>query len=73
MTNLCTGASGVLGSAIYRAFKKTDCSLTGLANSRTQGGLVSLDLTNQVVTENFLRDLKPDCPPSILSFTDVSH
>jgi nucleoside-diphosphate-sugar epimerase len=58
---LFTGASGVLGSAIYRAFRESDCLLTGLANSRAQGGLDKLDLTHQAATQNFFRELKPDC------------
>ncbi|KXN92146.1 Methionine adenosyltransferase 2 subunit beta [Leucoagaricus sp. SymC.cos] len=54
------GASGVLGSAIYRAFGKTNHSVTGLAHTRTQGRLKQLDLTDQVTVQQFLRELKPD-------------
>ncbi|KAF5356937.1 hypothetical protein D9756_006617 [Leucocoprinus leucothites] len=55
-----TGASGVLGSAIYRALRATDYSVVGLANSRTQGELSKLDLTDQAAVQDFLRQSKPD-------------
>ncbi|KAJ3570133.1 hypothetical protein NP233_g4595 [Leucocoprinus birnbaumii] len=55
-----TGASGVLGSAIYRALKTTNHAVIGLANSRAQGGLSKIDLTDQSAIQDFLRESKPD-------------
>lgn len=55
-----TGASGVLGSAIYKALKETDHSTIGLANSRAGEGLVQLDLTDKDVVSKFFQEHKPD-------------
>lgn len=54
-----TGASGVLGSAIYKAFETSGYLLLGLANSRTREGLRKLDLTDQTAVEDTLREVKP--------------
>ncbi|KAH9852250.1 NAD-P-binding protein [Lenzites betulinus] len=57
---LITGASGMLGSAVYNAFK-ADGSYTvlGLAHSRTKEGLKKLDLTDNATTEAVFAEFKP--------------
>ena len=61
ISNKQTGASGVLGSAIYKAFETSGYLLLGLANSRTREGLRKLDLTDQTAVEDTLREVKPKC------------
>lgn len=63
----------MLGSAIYRAFKKTDHSIVGLAHSRKAEELVQLDLTDKDAVSKFLREHTPDCKYSIFSVARVSH
>ncbi|KJA13733.1 hypothetical protein HYPSUDRAFT_49648 [Hypholoma sublateritium FD-334 SS-4] len=55
-----TGASGVLGSAVLKAFKDKNIDVVGLANSRASNDLRKLDLTNKGEVEAFLVQLKPD-------------
>ncbi|KAI0828652.1 NAD-P-binding protein [Trametes gibbosa] len=56
-----TGASGMLGSQVYNAFKQDDgCTVLGLAHSRTKDGLRNLDLTDESSTEETLTVFKPD-------------
>ncbi|KAF8155823.1 hypothetical protein B0H34DRAFT_510933 [Crassisporium funariophilum] len=55
-----TGASGVLGTAVLRAFKESDINVIGLANSRAGADLVKLDLTNKEETDAFFTSFKPD-------------
>jgi len=60
--NPSLGASGVLGSAVYKAFKTSgQWDTIGLAHSRTGEGLLKLDLTIFEEVEKFLADLKVDC------------
>jgi len=61
ISNKQTGASGVLGSAIYKAFETSGYLLLGLANSRAREGLRKLDLTDQTAVEDTLREVKPKC------------
>lgn len=55
------GASGVLGSAVFKAFKDAGSDVIGLAHSRVGEGLVKLDLTNKQGVEDFFTERRPDC------------
>ncbi|KAF8966573.1 hypothetical protein BDZ97DRAFT_1806924 [Flammula alnicola] len=55
-----TGASGVLGSAILRAFQSKTFDVVGLANSRAGDKLQKLDLTNREEVDAFFKNFKPD-------------
>ncbi|TFY63329.1 hypothetical protein EVG20_g6358 [Dentipellis fragilis] len=57
-----TGASGVLGSAIYAAFKQAPEGHTvlGLAHSRASGNLKALDLLKADEVDALVREFKPD-------------
>ncbi|KAF8190557.1 hypothetical protein BJ912DRAFT_965520 [Pholiota molesta] len=56
-----TGASGVLGSAVLKAFQaKEGINVVGLANSRAGEGLQKLDLTNEEDVEAFVAKFKPN-------------
>ncbi|KAI0077373.1 NAD-P-binding protein [Panus rudis PR-1116 ss-1] len=57
---IVTGASGVLGAAVYDAFKKAGHETLGLANSRATGELQKVDLRNQSDTESVFTKFKPD-------------
>jgi S-adenosylmethionine synthetase len=62
MRVLITGASGVLGSAVYRAFKReANHQVLGLAFSQSIPGLERLDLTNMDETDKVFAQFKPDC------------
>ena len=61
------GASGVLGSAVLKAFKDKQSDVVGLANSRASNDLRKLDLTNKEEVEAFLVQLKPDCSYSAVA------
>lgn len=55
------GASGVLGNAVYKAYKlATDHDLIGLGHSRATDHLKKLDLTNYPETEAFFDTTRPD-------------
>ena len=56
-----TGASGVLGSAVFSAFKNAGFDVIGLAHSRVGDGLQKLDLTNSDAVDEFFKEAKPDC------------
>ncbi|KAH9973873.1 NAD-P-binding protein [Lactifluus volemus] len=64
MKVIVTGASGVLGTAVYDAFARADAGHTviGLANSRSGGihNLSRLDLLNSDDVSTFIRDTKPN-------------
>lgn len=60
-TSTWTGASGVLGSAIFNALRKTDHDTVGLANTRAGQGLLQLDLTNEEMVTKVFEEIKPDC------------
>ncbi|TFK49153.1 NAD(P)-binding protein [Heliocybe sulcata] len=55
-----TGSSGVLGSAVYTAFKKAGHDVLGLAHSRATDGLKKVDLTNKEETELVLKEFQPN-------------
>jgi len=56
------GASGVLGNAVYDAYKlATNHDLIGLGHSRATDHLKKLDLTNYPETEAFFDTTRPDC------------
>lgn len=57
------GASGLLGSAVYEAFKKSLAQHTvlGLAHSRSTDELKKLDLLDYEATERVFSEFKPDC------------
>ena len=56
---LLTGASGLLGRAIYAELKShDDWSVLGLAFSRAQGELKKVDLTDSEQVENVITEFK---------------
>ena len=57
------GASGLLGSAVYTAFKKSPGghAVLGLAHSRSTEELRKLDLLDYAETERVFSEFKPDC------------
>ncbi|ETW79132.1 hypothetical protein HETIRDRAFT_445859 [Heterobasidion irregulare TC 32-1] len=61
MKIIVTGASGVLGSAVYDAFTNAleEHDVFGLANTRAGGKLRSLDLLDHSKVEDFVRDVRP--------------
>ena len=58
MRVLVTGATGLLGRALMKAF--SDAELTGVALSRATEGLVRLDLRRTGEIEALVEDLRPD-------------
>ncbi|KDR80310.1 hypothetical protein GALMADRAFT_242662 [Galerina marginata CBS 339.88] len=60
MKVVVTGASGVLGSAVFSAFKNAGFDVIGLANSRPGDSYKKLDLTAQDEVDAFFTNLKPD-------------
>lgn len=57
---LITGASGVLGSAVYDAFRAGPHTVLGLSHSRAMGNLVRADLTQVDHTRRLFEEFKPD-------------
>ncbi|TBU22534.1 NAD(P)-binding protein [Dichomitus squalens] len=57
---IVTGASGVLGSAVYAAFKLAGHTVIGLAHSRPTDELKQLNLLDEDATESFFAEFKPD-------------
>ncbi|KAI0754350.1 NAD(P)-binding protein [Daedaleopsis nitida] len=60
MRVIVTGASGVLGTAVYAAFKSAGLTVLGLANSRATGDLKKLDLLDANACEALFADFKPE-------------
>ncbi|KAI9286881.1 RmlD-like substrate binding domain-containing protein [Umbelopsis sp. AD052] len=60
MRVLVTGASGLLGRAVYQNFKKNGHEVIGTAHSRANGDLVKLDLTLESNVKQFVDAHKPD-------------
>ncbi|OBZ67466.1 Methionine adenosyltransferase 2 subunit beta [Grifola frondosa] len=60
MRVIITGASGVLGSAVYAAFKSTGHAVLGLAHSRATDELKQLDLLDSSVVESVFLEYKPN-------------
>lgn len=61
MKVIITGASGVLGSAVYSAFKEAGHEVLGLARTRPSNDLVKLDLLNYPETKATFSEFKPEC------------
>src|SRR6056300_875715 len=58
---LVTGASGLLGRAIMKAFANdSNWKVLGLAHSRVSGNLKKVDLLNFEETRQVVEDFKPD-------------
>ena len=56
---LITGASGLLGRAIYKEFKaSSNWEVLGLAFSRTDGGLTKVDITAKEAITKTIVDFK---------------
>ncbi|OSC97763.1 NAD-P-binding protein [Trametes coccinea BRFM310] len=60
MRVIVTGASGVLGSAVYAAFKSAGHTVLGLAYSHPRDELKQLDLTDATATERVFSEFKPE-------------
>ncbi|KAI9307543.1 RmlD-like substrate binding domain-containing protein [Cunninghamella echinulata] len=60
MKVLITGASGLLGRAVYRNFKAANITVIGTAYSRATDKLHKLDLSKEEDVEKFLLEHKPD-------------
>ncbi|KAI0947777.1 hypothetical protein AcW1_009452 [Taiwanofungus camphoratus] len=60
MRVIVTGASGVLGSAVYAAFKYAGHTVLGLAHSRPTDELKKLDLLDSAEVERVFSEYKPD-------------
>ena len=56
---IVTGASGVLGAAVYDAFRAAGWDTIGLARSRVAPGLTQLDLLDQGSVEALFQQLAP--------------
>ena len=56
---IVTGASGVLGTAVYNAFKAAGNPVLGLAHSRATNELVALDLLDSQAVEGVFQDFAP--------------
>lgn len=61
MKVIVTGASGILGTAVYGAFKSAGHTVLGLARSRPTEELQSLDLLEADATEKVFAEFKPGC------------
>uniref|UniRef100_A0A2R5LN12 Methionine adenosyltransferase 2 subunit beta n=1 Tax=Ornithodoros turicata TaxID=34597 RepID=A0A2R5LN12_9ACAR len=59
-TVVITGASGLLGRALVRAFESSSWNVRGLAHTRVSGDLVAVDLTNFDESANVILQAKPD-------------
>jgi len=60
MKVVVTGASGVLGSVVFKAFKEDNHDVRGLAYSRGNDELIKIDLTNEQEVATFLETFRPD-------------
>lgn len=70
LSNVCCikriGASGVLGTAIYAAFKAAGHNVLGLAHSRATGDLKKVNLLDNDEIDAMVKDFHPDCEPIIV-------
>ena len=58
---LITGASGLLGRALYREFRRTgDWQVLGLAFSRAGGELKAVDLKDKTTVNQVVNEFKVD-------------
>lgn len=62
---IVTGASGVLGTAVYDAFKAADYPVLGVAHSRATKELVALDLLDFKAVDSVFKDFAPNCEHSL--------
>ncbi|PCH35376.1 NAD(P)-binding protein [Wolfiporia cocos MD-104 SS10] len=60
MRVIVTGASGVLGSAVYSAYRSSGHTVLGLAHSRPTDDLKQLDLLKSLEVEKQFAEFKPD-------------
>jgi len=60
MKVVVSGASGVLGSAVYNAFKKAGHDVVGLALSRASSSLKRVDLLDKDALSDLVREQKPN-------------
>lgn len=60
-SDILLGASGVLGTAVFQAFKNAGIDVVGLANSRAGTQYSKLDLTDKGEVREFLTKIKPNC------------
>ncbi|KAL0077766.1 hypothetical protein F4703DRAFT_1933649 [Phycomyces blakesleeanus] len=60
MKVIVTGASGLLGRAVYKQLKAANIDVVGTAYSRAKNGLVKLDLANESELEAFIAEQKPN-------------
>ena len=56
---IVTGASGVLGAAVYDAFRAAGWDTIGLARTRVAPGLTQLDLLDEGSVEALFQQLRP--------------
>ncbi|XP_023219215.1 methionine adenosyltransferase 2 subunit beta-like [Centruroides sculpturatus] len=79
---LITGASGLLGRAILKAFKRAKWNPLGLAYSRAEGELKKVDLTDSKEAEDVIQNFQPDLvihcaaqrfPDKVEKFYDESY
>lgn len=62
LTPKLSGASGVLGAAVYNAFNaEEDIDVIGMAYSNNRPGLQRLDLSNEEEVNNFFNQNSFDC------------
>ncbi|CAE6424577.1 unnamed protein product [Rhizoctonia solani] len=61
MKVLVTGASGVLGSAVYQAFRAVKgAEVKGTAHTRPSGDIIAIDLCDEPSATKLIQDFKPD-------------
>ncbi|KAJ1311672.1 hypothetical protein OPQ81_010146 [Rhizoctonia solani] len=61
MKVLVTGASGVLGSAVYKAFQAVKgAEVKGTAHTRPSGDVIAIDLCDEPLVTKLIQDFKPD-------------
>ncbi|KAK4700520.1 hypothetical protein P7C70_g5723, partial [Phenoliferia sp. Uapishka_3] len=60
MRVIVTGASGLLGRAVFQAFKAGGHDVTGTAFTRSGEGLVKVDLQDKAALERLIKEKKPE-------------